>query len=361
MAFSNQFRTLITGGAGFVGSSLARTIKKRFPDSQVVVFDNLKRRGSEINLSEFKKLGITFVHGDIRNPSDFNDVTGNFDLFIEASAEPSVLAGVNHSADYLLQTNLVGSLHCLEWAKKRANCFFFLSTSRIYSIPALKSIPFIEGKTRFEIDSSLCPVGVSSRGISEAFSTAAPRSLYGTTKLGSELLIEEFSHSYGMKTIINRLGVMAGPGQFGKTDQGVFTLWVANHYFQKPLKYTGFGGTGKQVRDLLHPEDLFELIQIQIDQLPKTQNQIFNIGGGHKNSVSLQEFTQVCEKVTDRKITITPSPETNPVDIPYYVSDNQKAESLLGWTPRKTVNEIVTETRDWIKNNETTLGPIFLG
>src|SRR4051812_4260946 len=121
-------RILITGGAGFVGSSLATYFKKNDPSSSVVAFDNLKRRGSELNLAVFKELGIEFVHGDIRVLSDLEDLSGDFDLFIEASAEPSVLAGLNGSPNYVLQTNLTGTLNCLEFARKRTRQMIFLST-----------------------------------------------------------------------------------------------------------------------------------------------------------------------------------------------------------------------------------------
>lgn len=121
-------KILITGGAGFVGSSMAIYFKKETPGVEITVLDNLKRRGSELNLQRFKNYGIDFCHGDIRNYTDFENLNQSFDLIIEASAEPSVLAGINSSPNYVIQTNLLGTLNCLEFARHHANAMIFLST-----------------------------------------------------------------------------------------------------------------------------------------------------------------------------------------------------------------------------------------
>ena len=352
-------RILITGGAGFVGSRLAQLFHSNYPKAEIVVFDNLKRRGSELNLPQFKANAIQFVHGDIRNPSDFDSLDGNFDLFIEASAEPSVLAGVNGSPSYVLQTNLAGTLNCLEFARKQAKVFVFLSTSRVYSIAPLREITLVEGKTRFEIGPSQSILGASARGISEGFPTNLARSLYGATKLASELVIQEYASTYGLACIIDRCGVIAGAGQFGKVDQGVFTMWVANHHFGKPLRYTGFGGHGKQVRDLLHPADLYELICKQLDAIETHSGKVYNVGGGIDSSTSLLELTELCQKVSGYQVPIHQDPTTHPVDIPLYVSDCSLVHRTFDWHPKRTVVDIVKEIHLWIQQNEAALRPLF--
>lgn len=352
-------KILITGGAGFVGSRLALAFKQENPSSTVVAVDNLKRRGSEINLSLFKKYGIQFFHGDIRNSSDLEDLNGDFDLFIEASAEPSVHAGTKGSPHYVLQTNLSGTLHCLEFARKRVANFLFLSTSRVYSIAPLREINLIEAPSRFEIADSQKYIGITKNGIAESFPTHLPRSLYGATKLSSELIIQEYVHAYGMRAIINRCGVLAGAGQFGKVDQGVFTLWVANHYFRKPLKYTGFGGKGKQVRDLLHPLDLFSLMKKQLAGMDKHSGQVFNVGGGYEISTSLLELTALCQQITGNKIPIEEEPESPSVDIPLFISDYDKVAKTFDWQPQYSVPAIVEDIFHWIKENEVQLKIIF--
>ncbi len=351
----------ITGGAGFVGSNLAKSYRNQYPDRRIVLFDNLKRRGSELNLPEFKKLGIEFVHGDVRSTDDLASVEGNFDLFIDAAAEPSAHAGTDSSPSYLLQTNLVGTLNCLEFARKRCGGMIFLSTSRVYSLPAQRAIALRESTTRFEIDESApMAMGLSAKGIAENFDTTQFRSLYGASKLASELFVQEYCAMYGLQAIINRCGVIAGPGQWGKVDQGVYTMWVAAHYFGQRLSYMGFGGTGKQIRDLMHPADLFALLELQTPHLSEQAGQIFNAGGGHPGSTSLLEYTKICEEITGRRSEIGSIPETRQLDLPYYVSDNDKVERVFAWTPHKTPRAIATAIHAWLQANHDLVSTIFV-
>lgn len=352
-------RILITGGAGFVGSNLARLFKTQTPSAEIIVLDNLRRRGSEINLPLLKTRGIAFHHGDIRQPSDLDDLPGNFDLLIEASAEPSVHAGLDGSPQYVLQTNLLGTLNCLEFARRRAQTLVFLSTSRVYSIEALRGLDLVEAPTRFEL-AEQAQSGSSTRGVAENFSTQTARSFYGATKLASEMMIQEYAHSYGLRAVINRCGVICGPGQFGKLDQGVFTLWVAAHLWNKSLRYTGFGGEGKQVRDLLHPEDLFALLVKQIENSSAPSAEIYNVGGGVENSVSLQELTALCRKVTNNEIEIGSDITTATFDVPLYISDNAKVSQRFDWAPQRSVESIVEDIACWLRENETQLRPLFM-
>ena len=162
-----------------------------------------------------------------------------------------------------------------------------------------------------------------------------------------------------MNILINRCGVIAGPGQWGKVDQGVFTLWVANHFFKKPLSYTGFGGTGKQVRDLMHPDDLYTLIRNQINAGGKYSGQVFNVGGGHKGSTSLKELTKICRDMTGNQIKIDSVSKTAEVDIPYYVSDHRHASEAFSWRPVCTVNDIIIDIYEWLQKEKNNIRHIF--
>lgn len=351
-------KILITGGAGFVGSRMALLWKKDHPQDEVFCFDNLRRRGSELNLADFKTRGIHFVHGDIRNPSDLEDLNQNFDVLIEASAEPSVHAGTEGSPKYVLDTNLTGAQNCFEFARKHCGFTIFISTSRVYSIAPLRNLPLKILGSRLTLETSEPQQGFGPQGISENFSVATARSFYGSTKLAAELLLQEYAETYKMAAVINRCGVICGEGQWGKTDQGVFTLWVARHFFGGKLSFTGFGGEGHQVRDLLHTEDLYRLFRAQISA-PEKSLPIYNVGGGAKVSVSLKEYTEICQNITGQEIPIGRVTESAAVDIPYYVSDSRPVESKYNWSPKVNSEEIVRRIHHWLKGHEEVLRPFF--
>ncbi len=350
---------VITGGAGFVGSSLAVNLRRDFPSATIVALDNLKRRGSERNLSRFRAVGVQFVHGDTRVPSDFSQIQGAVDLVIDASAEPSVSAGTQGTPRYLLDTNLAGTWNCLEFARERRAQFIFLSSSRVYSIGPLRSLPLALGDSRFEWEGGAME-GATNKGIAENFPTHLPRSLYGATKLASEQLVQEYSFLYGLKAAVYRCGVLCGAGQFGKVDQGVFTLWMANHLFGVPLTYLGFDGQGKQVRDLLHPSDLYSLVRKQIGGDAPWSGETYNVGGGIENSVSLKELTDICREITGREVPMGMRLEQNKVDIPWYVTDSSKCQAQYGWEPKVSLRQIMVDIYEWLKRDSKELEPLFL-
>jgi CDP-paratose 2-epimerase len=347
-------RILITGGMGFVGSNLASAFKIKYPEYSIIAFDNLKRRGSELNINRLVNKGIAFIHGDIRNKTDFEEI-GKVDCVIDAAAEPSVLAGIDSSPEYLIDTNLNGTINTLYFAKKYKSDFIFLSTSRIYPISQLEKINTIETGNRFEIDEKQYIPGISPAGISENFPIEGIRSFYGATKLASELLIKEFNHFAGLKCVINRCGVLAGPWQMGKIDQGVTVLWVARHFWKKPLSYIGYGGMGKQVRDALHIDDLFELVDWQIHNINKINGETFNVGGGVECSFSLKELTQYCQQITGNIIEINCINENREGDIKLYLTNNSKVNEYCGWKPKTPINTLVKDIYEWIHNNENEL------
>lgn len=352
-------RVLITGGAGFVGSYLAIRFKRDFPAADIVSFDNLRRRGAELNLPRLAEAGVRFVHGDVRSPGDLSQLGSGIDLLVDAAAEPSVHAGLDGSPQYVIETNLSGTVNCLELARRCGAAVIFLSTSRVYSIAPLREMRLKESPTRFEIEPEQEIPGVGEGGISEAFPTHLPRSLYGATKLASELIVQEYAHAFGLRAFIDRCGVIAGPGQFGKVDQGVFTLWVANHFYGKPLSYHGFGGEGKQVRDLLHPDDLFRLVRKQVDALDHARGEIYNVGGGLPHSASLQELTALCRDVVGREVPLTSVPDTAPVDVPVYLSDSTRVSAAFDWRPKHSPRDIVRDIFLWIQGNREELRSIF--
>jgi CDP-paratose 2-epimerase len=343
-------RILITGGAGFVGSHLALSFKRDKPDSEVIAFDNLKRRGSELALRRLAAGGIEFRHGDIRNPEDLAD-TGSLDLLVECSAESSVQAGLYGGERYLINTNLIGTINCLDHARRHDAAVVFLSTSRIYPIAPLRELPLVPTETRFVIPESNTGPGWSARGITEGFPLIGSRSLYGATKLCSELIIAEYVALYGLRAVINRCGVLTGPWQMGKVDQGFVVLWAARHLFGGALSYNGFGGAGLQVRDVLHVGDLYRLIHKQVAQIARHSGKIYNVGGGADCSVSLLELTEVCVGQTGQHLVITSQPQTNAVDIPYYITDSTAVAAATGWRPRLSISDILDDIFEWLRDH----------
>ncbi|RME03870.1 MAG: NAD-dependent epimerase/dehydratase family protein [Planctomycetota bacterium] len=349
---------LITGGAGFVGSYLALKWKEKQSACKIKVLDNLRRRGSELNLPRLKKAGIEFFHGDIRLPEDLEQV-GEVQLLVECSADPSVQAGVNHSPAYVIGTNLTGTVNCLEYARKQGANFLFLSTSRVYPIPLLRQIQLRETPTRFELMNDQNLPGVSEEGISEDFPLEGHRSFYGATKLASEHIIQEYVANYDLKAVINRCSVLAGSWQMGKVDQGVVSLWMIRHFFRQSLRYIGFGGTGKQVRDVLHLQDLFQLLWHQHKEIQQHAGKVYNVGGGRENSVSLRELTSLCEKYTGNSVEILPQPQTNPQDIPLYISDCRRVRNVFNWHPTVSIEEILEEIARWLRDYRSQLEYVF--
>jgi len=353
----NYKNILITGGCGFIGSNLAVSLKAKYPSSKIISLDNLIRKGSELNVDRLQNNKIEFIKGDIRNESDLESIS-NIDLLIECSAEPSVLAGYGESPRYIIDTNLVGTINCLEAARKNKADVVFLSTSRVYPYDLINRLKVKEDATRFvwEKPGDNNIAGFSEEGIGVDFPiSAGVRSMYGATKLCSEILLNEYIAMYGLKGVINRCAVIAGPWQFGKVDQGVFTFWMLKHYFKTPLSYIGFGGKGKQVRDLLHVDDLFALIDLQINSMNKVNGQTYNVGGGKEVSLSLIEATKLCEEITKNKIDIGQEEGTRPADLAIYITDNKKVNKDLGWKPKRDAKKILEDIYKWIKDNNSQL------
>jgi CDP-paratose 2-epimerase len=344
-------RLLITGGAGFVGSNLAVSLAARHPEWEIVVLDNLYRQGSKLNLPRLEGAGVEFVEGDVREPADLAKI-GKLDALIECSAEPSVMSGVDGDTGYLVHTNLTGAYNCLELARRDGAFVVFLSTSRVYPVAPQVGLRLEEAETRFELAAEQEYRGVGPRGISEEFPLEGARTLYGATKLAAELLIEEYREGLGVPAVIDRCGVIAGPWQMGKVDQGVFTHWMLAHHFKNPLSYIGFGGEGKQVRDLLHVEDLVDLVERQLLAPGEWDGRTVNVGGGREISLSLRETTDICRRLTGNEVPITPVSETRQGDVPIYLSDCERIFKLDEWRPGRSAEQVLTDIHDWIASDE---------
>lgn len=344
-------RIIVTGGAGFVGGNLCRYLKEAVSGCEIIALDNLSRVGSELNLPALKEHGIRFIRGDVRSMDDLKGLAP-FEFLVECSAEPSVQAGANSSPEYVVQSNLHGATNCVEVCRQENAGLIFISSSRIYPIKQLNDIKYVETEKRFVLSANQTVEGVSDRGINENFPLTGLKSLYGATKYAAELILDEYRYLYDIPIVIIRCGLIAGPWQFGRIDQGIVAYWLAAHMFDIPLRYIGFNGSGKQVRDVIHIHDLARLVVLQISKPETFINGPFNVGGGVERSVSLLELSSLCREITGKHIRIGSEPKTRYADIPIYISDNAHITSTCGWKPTKTVSDVVEDYYKWIRHTE---------
>ena len=337
-------RILICGACGFVGSSLAEALLQSRENLSIFGIDNLKRPGSELNRTRLRSLGVSFTHGDIREASDVENLPVA-DWVIDAAANPSVLAGVagSGSSRQLFEHNLASLVNVLEYCKRNRAGLILLSTSRVYSIDALRALPLKTCGDAFQLDGSRpLPVGVSCKGIGPGFSTEAPVSLYGSTKLAAEAVALEYGEAFDFPVWINRCGVLAGAGQFGTPDQGIFTYWINAHLRRHPLRYIGFDGTGKQVRDAFHPRDLAALIGAQLRTERAGGRRVYTAGGGAENAMSLAQLTEWCNAKYGAHAPQADLRE-RPYDIPWLVMDGSEVAQDFGWRIESPLASILDE------------------
>lgn len=337
-------KLLISGICGFVGSTVAHALLDADSTIEVIGFDNFIRPGSQLNREPLEKRGVKLWHADIRAASDL-EMLPRVDWILDAAANPSVLAGVDGvtSSRQLIEHNLYGTVNILELAKRdRAGCIL-LSTSRVYAIAPLVQLAVeeVDGAFQPKTDQSF-PGGLSAHGISEELSTAAPVSLYGSTKVASECLALEYGDAFDLPIWINRCGVLAGAGQFGRADQGIFTFWLNAYLHRQPLKYIGFGGGGFQTRDALHPRDLVPLLLRQMRDPATAKPRVVNLGGGVANASSLAQLSDWCaERFGPHAIGVDPAPR--PFDLPWLVMDTRRAEDAWDWQPVTPLAHILEE------------------
>ena len=323
-------KILITGGCGFVGTNLSLHLKREKHD--ITTLDNLSRKGSKFNLNLLKKYKITNYRINIENYKKILELP-KFDLIVDCCAEAAVEVS-KKNIDKVINTNLVGTINILKKCKKDNSKLIFISSSRVYPIKD-------EAKNKFN----------SKQLFNEIKNISGPKTIYGVTKLASEMFIEEFSYAFNLKYIINRCGVLAGPLQFGKQDQGFVSLWIWRHFKKEKLKYIGYNGTGNQVRDVLHIKDFCELIVIQIKNFKKINNELFTIGGSNFSFTSLKNLTKICQIISGNKLNISKVKKTSIYDIPYFKMNNKKVAKTYNWKPKRNIKKIVIDTYNWMKNN----------
>ena len=351
---------LVTGGCGFVGSHVALHIQAK--GHNVSVLDNLARLGSERNIDVLERHGVSFFHGDVRNPEDLANLPAGIELICDASAQPSVVSGYAKPL-FDITNNGFGAINILEYARPRRIPLIFWSSNRVYGADRLNALPRRETSARFEYDADAWnrapvdkrPPGFDPvDGVSEEFSIGGgQRSIYGLSKLIADAACQEYAQAFDLPIIVNRFGVISGVGQLGHAEQGWVTWWAMAHWFGLPLTYLGW--QGKQVRDILFVEDMLALLDLQITRLSTFRGEVFNVGGGAANAISLREATLAMQEISSRSTSVTQSDKARQGDIALYFTDNRKASHHFGWQPVTDLRAGFTRIFEWIRRNEAEL------
>lgn len=334
-------RILVTGGAGFVGANLA--IWLRHHNHEPVCMDNLVRRGSELNLDRLRAAGVAYVHGDCRNTEDYP--AGPFDAVCHTAAQPSAIDGYQAPV-YDLNNNVAALFPVLEICRRDQARLIYWASNKVYPCWAVDAIGFNESRDAFTLK----------QPVDETLDlNGNDRSLYGATKLAGETLALEYGRAFGFPVFSNRFSCLAGPWQWGKTEQGWVAWWVLAHHLGLPLTYIGFNG--KQTRDILHVWDVAQLVLAELDAA--SMGGVYNVGGGEINVLSLRQATELCVAITGKKTLIRTIEPPRQADFKSYISDTSKVRREIGWRPMYSPIETLESINDWVVKNLTMLKGMY--
>ena len=333
-------KILVTGGAGFIGCNLADYFLNK--KSEVIVFDNLSRKGVEKNLewlkSNHKKM--IFVKGDIRDFDSLRAVNKNVDIIFHTAAQTAVTNSVKNPREDF-EVNALGTLNVLEAARCSNSdpSVIFCSTNKVYGNNVNK-ITLVEKETRYEFADSKYD-----NGIPEEFLTDAnEHTPYGCSKYASDVYIRDYSAVYGLKTVTLRMSCIFGEHQHGCSDQGWLDYMLRCAVGRKPITVYG---DGKQVRDILHIADLVKAFELAVKNVAKIKGQAFNIGGGPKNTISIIELMNLLKN--DFGVNVKYSfGHWRPFDQLCYISDIRKAKKEFGWEPEVSKIAGIRKQYEWI-------------
>ncbi len=340
---SREKVVLITGGAGFIGINTADYYVKK--NHNIIILDNFSRKGVEKNVSWFKKThkkGYSIVKYDLKKKSPkLDSIVAKADIIFHFAGQVAVTTSVINPYDDFL-TNALGTINLLEAIRKSSKkpILIYSSTNKVYG--DLEGISIKELKTRYAFKN--LPKGIDERTQLDFHSP------YGCSKGCSDQYIRDYSRIYGIKSVVFRQSCIYGPHQYGFEDQGWVAWFLIAGFLGRKLTIYG---NGKQVRDLLHIQDLIRAYDLAIKNINKTHGQIYNIGGGSANSLSIWlEFGPLLEKYLQKKIAVKFA-KTRPGDQAIFISDNSKAKKDFGWTPKINLEEGIKSLYEWIKENES--------
>jgi CDP-paratose 2-epimerase len=360
----------ITGGCGFVGSNLAERFALAGHD--VTVLDNLTREGSYLNLERLKKYSIEFIPADIRNPEDL-DILYKCDSILDCAAQAS-LTEAEKKPGFNFANNTIGIFNILEIVRETKVPLIHWGSNKVYPSEKIHLLPLIEKETRFEWDIDLIKdrkhngITVSStpsgetivKGINEHLPLGiGGRSIYGASKACSDILCQEYQDAFNIPLFINRFSCLAGPWQYGMAAQGWYSWFIIAAHFGLPITY--YGWKGKQVRDVLFIDDVFNLIEKQLSSglNGDSSGGVYNIGGGIQNAISLREHIDMLVSAGLKPIVKDELAPQRRRDHVIYISDISKAQDEFNWSPKININIGFMKCLNWVKKNAKDLECIY--
>jgi CDP-paratose 2-epimerase len=341
---------LVTGGAGFIGSNIAKFFAEKGND--VKVFDNLSRskllgksyKNALYNWNYLKKDGnIQLIEGDITNFEQLREACKNVDVVIHTAAQTAVTTSLDDpKTDFLINT--LGTFNVLEAARKFCNnpTILFCSTNKVYG-NNVNSINVLESERRYTFEDKF------KNGISETFPIdLCEHTPYGCSKLAGDIYTQDYAKTYGLKTVVFRMSCVYGPRQFGVEDQGWVAWFTIATLTETPITIYG---DGKQVRDILYISDLIQAFDAFLQRRDQLAGEVFNIGGGPENTLSLLELLDLLQELTGKRSQIKFS-KWRPSDQKVYISNITKAREKLDWAPKISPREGVKRLVDWVLKNK---------
>lgn len=333
-------KLLITGGAGFIGSNIAHYFARK--DCTVTIFDNFERRGTRENAKwltdQFPQIHI--IEGDVRKRNDLKRGINEAEIIFHLAAQVAVTTSVvDPTTDF--EINALGTFNVLEIARQTGNkpILIFSSTNKVYG--GMEDLEIIERNGKYDYKD--LPLGISETMNLDFHSP------YGCSKGAADQYVRDYARIYDLPTVVFRQSCIYGPRQFGIEDQG----WIAWFIIAATLgeKITVYGD-GKQVRDVLYIDDLVRLFEIAVEKIEKTKGEIYNVGGGRENTLSVwSEFGPILDDLFGRKIDVSFS-NWRPGDQKVYISDIRYVEKELGWKPKVKVAEGIEKLFHWVQDNK---------
>lgn len=329
---------LITGGAGFIGTNIARSyLQDRHP---VHIFDNLSRPGVERNVTELLETypgSVLFTQADTRDRRKVNEAVATASAVYHLAAQVAVTTSLDDPISDL-QTNLIGTLHLLEAIRRSHSrpSLLFTSTNKVYG--RLGRVVLSEQPHRYGPEDP--KIARSGAGEDQPLEFLSP---YGCSKGSADQYVLDYAHSFGIQATVFRMSCIYGPYQLGSEDQG----WVA-HFVRQAMKGDAITiyGDGKQVRDLLFVEDLVRGMRLAQDNMPICSGEVFNMGGGVENSTSLLELIAQLRLLVGGPVTVEWGAERL-ADQRWYVADTSKIRHALGWAPEVSIRQGLNALYGW--------------